>query len=154
MMVSLIIMVKGKLSLCFDREPRHEGVLGVCRYSSTHSLTSALDGGEWSALRPGRFTPRDDDDDDDDDDDNNQYILTIHLYTSSAKHRLKLPKMLHVTPNIFHDKFRFNNIKEWMAYGHRSPSCILLPKRRLVILRTRRRRRRRRRFRKIQTKCS
>jgi hypothetical protein len=27
-------------------------------YSSTHSLTSALDGGEWSALRPGRFTPR------------------------------------------------------------------------------------------------
>jgi hypothetical protein len=28
------------------------------RYSSTHSLTSALDGGEWSASRPGRFTPR------------------------------------------------------------------------------------------------
>jgi hypothetical protein len=27
-------------------------------YSSTHSLTSALDGGEWSASRPGRFTPR------------------------------------------------------------------------------------------------
>jgi hypothetical protein len=26
-------------------------------YSSTHSLTSALDGGEWSASRPGRFTP-------------------------------------------------------------------------------------------------
>jgi hypothetical protein len=26
--------------------------------SSTHSLTSALDGGEWSASRPGRFTPR------------------------------------------------------------------------------------------------
>jgi hypothetical protein len=24
----------------------------------THSLTSALDGGEWSASRPGRFTPR------------------------------------------------------------------------------------------------
>jgi hypothetical protein len=23
-----------------------------------HSLTSALDGGEWSAPRPGRFTPR------------------------------------------------------------------------------------------------
>jgi hypothetical protein len=23
-----------------------------------HSLTSALDGGEWSASRPGRFTPR------------------------------------------------------------------------------------------------
>jgi hypothetical protein len=26
-------------------------------YNSTHSLTSELDGGEWSALRPGRFTP-------------------------------------------------------------------------------------------------
>jgi hypothetical protein len=23
-----------------------------------HSLTSALDGGEWSTSRPGRFTPR------------------------------------------------------------------------------------------------
>jgi hypothetical protein len=28
------------------------------RYNSTHSLTSALGGGEWSASRPGRFTPR------------------------------------------------------------------------------------------------
>jgi hypothetical protein len=28
------------------------------RYSSTHFLTLALDGGEWSASRPGRFTPR------------------------------------------------------------------------------------------------
>ena len=27
------------------------------RYSSTLSLTSALDGGGWSAPRPGRFTP-------------------------------------------------------------------------------------------------
>jgi hypothetical protein len=27
-------------------------------YSSTHSLTSSLDGGGWSASRPGRFTPR------------------------------------------------------------------------------------------------
>jgi hypothetical protein len=27
-------------------------------YSSTHSLTSALDGGEWSALRLHRFTSR------------------------------------------------------------------------------------------------
>jgi hypothetical protein len=27
-------------------------------YSSTHSLTSALDAGEWSASRPGRFTPQ------------------------------------------------------------------------------------------------
>jgi hypothetical protein len=28
------------------------------RYSSTHSLTSVLDGGEWSASHPGCFTPR------------------------------------------------------------------------------------------------
>jgi hypothetical protein len=27
-------------------------------YSSTHSLTSAPDGGEWSASHPGRFTPK------------------------------------------------------------------------------------------------
>jgi hypothetical protein len=27
-------------------------------YSSTHCLTSALDGGEWSDSRRGRFTPR------------------------------------------------------------------------------------------------
>jgi len=38
--------------------PRHEDVLGEWRYSSTHSLTSTLDGGEWSASRPGRFTLR------------------------------------------------------------------------------------------------
>jgi len=30
---------------------------GEWRYSSTHSLTSGLDGGEWSASHPGRFTP-------------------------------------------------------------------------------------------------
>jgi hypothetical protein len=51
---------KVKLSLCFfyNITPRHEGVLGEWRYSSTHSLISALDGGEWSASRPSRFTPR------------------------------------------------------------------------------------------------
>jgi hypothetical protein len=38
-------------------------VLGEWMYSSTHSLTSALDGGEWSASRPGRFTPRERDPD-------------------------------------------------------------------------------------------
>jgi hypothetical protein len=32
--------------------------MGEWRYSSIHSLTSVLDGGGWSALRPGRFTPR------------------------------------------------------------------------------------------------
>jgi hypothetical protein len=50
--------VKVKLSLCFNWEPRHEGMLGKQRYSSTNSLHSALGGGEWSASRPGRFTPR------------------------------------------------------------------------------------------------
>jgi hypothetical protein len=49
---------KVKLSLCFNRAPRHEGILGEWRYITTHSLTSTLDGGEWSALLPGRFTPR------------------------------------------------------------------------------------------------
>jgi hypothetical protein len=49
---------KVNLSLCFNWAPRHEGVLGEWRYSSTHSLTSALDGGEWSASRPDRFTPK------------------------------------------------------------------------------------------------
>jgi hypothetical protein len=49
---------KVKLSLCFDWAPRHEGVFREWRYSSTLSLTSALDGGEWSASRLGRFTPR------------------------------------------------------------------------------------------------
>jgi hypothetical protein len=52
------VKVKVKVSLCFNWAPRHEGVLGEWRYSSIHSLTSALDGGEWSASRPGRFTHR------------------------------------------------------------------------------------------------
>jgi hypothetical protein len=46
------------LSLYFNWAPRRGGVLRDWKYSSTHSLTSALDGGEWSASRPGRFTPR------------------------------------------------------------------------------------------------
>jgi hypothetical protein len=41
----------------FNHEPCHESVLGV-EVSSTHSLTSALDGGEWSALCSSHFTPR------------------------------------------------------------------------------------------------
>jgi len=40
---------KVKLSLCFNWAPRREGVLGEWSYNSTHSSTSALDGGEWSA---------------------------------------------------------------------------------------------------------
>jgi hypothetical protein len=45
-------------SMCFNWAPRHEDVSGEWRCSSTHSLNSALDGGEWSDSRPGRFTPR------------------------------------------------------------------------------------------------
>jgi hypothetical protein len=42
----------------FNWAPRHEVVLGEWRYSSTYSLTSALDGGGWSASHPDRFIPR------------------------------------------------------------------------------------------------
>jgi len=51
------VKVNVKLSLRFNWAPRHESVLGEWRYISTHSLISALDGGEWSASHPGRFTP-------------------------------------------------------------------------------------------------
>jgi hypothetical protein len=54
----LFVLINVKLSLSFNWSPRHEGVLEVWKYSSTHPLTSALDGGEWSASRPGHFTPR------------------------------------------------------------------------------------------------
>jgi hypothetical protein len=36
----------------------HKGPEGEERYSSNLSLTLALDGGRWSAPRPGRFNPR------------------------------------------------------------------------------------------------
>jgi hypothetical protein len=35
----------------------HTVPVGEQRYSSTLSLTSALDGCEWSVSRPGRFRP-------------------------------------------------------------------------------------------------
>jgi hypothetical protein len=54
----LYVGFRKKVSLCCNWALLHEGVLGDWRYSSTHFLTSALDGGEWSASRPGRFTPR------------------------------------------------------------------------------------------------
>jgi hypothetical protein len=53
-----IYKIKVKLSLCFNWAPRHDDVLGEWKHSSTHSLTSILDGGEWSASHSGRFTPR------------------------------------------------------------------------------------------------
>jgi hypothetical protein len=55
----LVAEVKVNFYLCFfNWAPCHEGVLEEWRYSFTHSLTSAIVGGEWSASRPGRFTPR------------------------------------------------------------------------------------------------
>jgi hypothetical protein len=53
-----LFVCKVNLSLCFNWAPRHEGVFGEWRYSSTRSLNSALDGSEWSASHRGRFTPR------------------------------------------------------------------------------------------------
>jgi hypothetical protein len=53
-----VVLLKVKLSLCFKQAQRQEGILGEWMYRSTHSLTSTLDGGEWSASRPGRFTPK------------------------------------------------------------------------------------------------
>jgi hypothetical protein len=48
---------KVKLSLCLINEALcHEGVRGSGRMARPF-LTSALDGGEWSASRPGRFAP-------------------------------------------------------------------------------------------------
>jgi len=50
----------GKRQSClsdFNWALRHEGVSGEWRYSSTYSLTPALDGCVWSASRPGLFTP-------------------------------------------------------------------------------------------------
>jgi hypothetical protein len=46
-----------KLSLYWNKHQAMKAY-GEWRYSSTHSLTSALVGGEWSASSPGNFTPR------------------------------------------------------------------------------------------------
>jgi len=48
-------LIKGKVTV----HPRtgHEGPEGESRYSSTLSLTSALDGGGWSSPCSGRLTP-------------------------------------------------------------------------------------------------
>jgi len=44
--------------LFFSWALHHEGILDEWRYSSTHSLTLALDGGEWLASCPSHFTPK------------------------------------------------------------------------------------------------
>jgi hypothetical protein len=46
-----VIKVKVKLPLCFNWAPRHKGIVGEWRYSSTHSLASALEGGELYTLQ-------------------------------------------------------------------------------------------------------
>ena len=53
---SILVYCKGK----GKGLPRtgHEGPEGEQMYSSTLSLTPALDGGGWSTPRPGRFIPR------------------------------------------------------------------------------------------------
>jgi hypothetical protein len=58
MSLKVKVNVRWSCPYAFNWAPRHEGILGEWMYSSTHSLTSALDGGEWSASHPGRFTPR------------------------------------------------------------------------------------------------
>jgi len=45
------------MSLCLTKHHAMK-TLVECKFSSTHSLTLALDGGVWSASRPGRFNPR------------------------------------------------------------------------------------------------
>jgi hypothetical protein len=52
------LKVKVNLSLCFfSWAPQYEGVRGEWKYSSTHSLNSALDGGKWWASHAGCFIP-------------------------------------------------------------------------------------------------
>jgi hypothetical protein len=53
-----VVKGKGKVAPVLNYALHQEDVLGEWRYSSTHSLTSAIGGGEWSASCPGRFTPR------------------------------------------------------------------------------------------------
>jgi hypothetical protein len=48
----MVVKVKGK----GHSRTGHEGPEGKYRYSSTLSLTSALDGGGWSTPHPVRFT--------------------------------------------------------------------------------------------------
>jgi hypothetical protein len=52
------VKVNMKLSLRFNWALHHEGVLGGVELYLHAFLTSALDGGEWSASRPHCFTPR------------------------------------------------------------------------------------------------
>jgi hypothetical protein len=56
--VSSVLKIKVKLSLFFLLTEHHAmKAYGGVGYSSTHSLTLALDGGEWSASRPQVKSP-------------------------------------------------------------------------------------------------
>jgi hypothetical protein len=55
--VKVKVKVKVKGVPVLNQAPLHEGVLGSGGVAP-HSVTSALDGGEWSASRPARFTPK------------------------------------------------------------------------------------------------
>jgi hypothetical protein len=48
--------IKVKKKSTFRPKKGQEGPQGLQRYSSTLSLTSALDGGGWLTARPSRFT--------------------------------------------------------------------------------------------------
>jgi hypothetical protein len=50
--------VKGKVVPCALTEHHTMKAYWRVEVYSTHSLTSSLDGGEWSALCPSRFTPK------------------------------------------------------------------------------------------------
>jgi hypothetical protein len=53
----IIMGLKVKFYLCLTKSHAMKTYWGVEVYFQAF-LTSALDGGEWSASRPGRFTPR------------------------------------------------------------------------------------------------
>jgi hypothetical protein len=53
-----LLKVKGKVVPVLQLGTTPWRRIGEWRYSSTHSLTSALDGDEWSASCPSLFTPK------------------------------------------------------------------------------------------------
>jgi hypothetical protein len=55
--LNLMVKVKVNFPLCLTKLHAMKTYWGSGLYSSTHSLISALDGCEWSASRPCRFTP-------------------------------------------------------------------------------------------------
>jgi hypothetical protein len=52
------VKAEGKVVFVLQLSTTPRRRIGGVEVSSTHSLTSALDGGEWSASRRGRFTSR------------------------------------------------------------------------------------------------